>query len=83
MLRTFPGITKNADPRAHLKDSPWEARAGAEPCSVNMLFVTLGSEIWIRMWSREMLPVETSGQTGSHAEIETLARLALRKAPTL
>lgn len=31
MLGTLPGIVKKADPRTHLTESHWEARAGAEP----------------------------------------------------
>lgn len=61
LIRTLPGIIKN--PWACLKGSHWEARARAGLRIVNMLFVALGSETWIRMCSRETLLVEPSSQT--------------------
>lgn len=82
LIRTLPGIIRNAGPWACLKEPYWEARARAGLSTVNTLFVALGSEIWIRMCSRELLLVEPSRHT-SLAEYEVLAWLALRKSPPL
>lgn len=63
LVRTLPGIIRNANPWVCLKESYWEAGARAGLSIVNMLFVALGSEIWIRMGSRELLLVEPWRQT--------------------
>lgn len=39
LIRTLPGIIRNADPWPCLKESYWEARARAGLSTVNMLFV--------------------------------------------